>query len=57
MAETIISPGVFLQENDLSQITQGPIEVGAVLIGPTSDLRDIVFRQFPQSLIFFHSVY
>lgn len=35
MAEIILSPGVFLQENDLSQITQGPIEVGAALIGPT----------------------
>ena len=35
MAETLISPGVFLNENDLSQITQGPIEAGAALIGPT----------------------
>jgi phage tail sheath protein FI len=35
MAETLISPGVFLQENDLSQITQGPIEAGAALVGPT----------------------
>jgi len=35
MAETLISPGVFLRENDLSQITQGPITVGAALIGPT----------------------
>lgn len=35
MAETLISPGVFLQENDLSQITQGPVQVGAALIGPT----------------------
>jgi len=35
MAETLISPGVFLQENDLSQITQGPIAAGAALIGPT----------------------
>ena len=35
MAETLISPGVFLQENDLSQITQGPIQVGAALVGPT----------------------
>ena len=35
MAETLISPGVFLQENDLSQITQGPIAVGAALVGPT----------------------
>ena len=34
MAETLISPGVFLQENDLSQIQQGPIQVGAALIGP-----------------------
>jgi len=35
MAETLISPGVFLNENDLSQITQGPIAAGAALIGPT----------------------
>lgn len=35
MAEALISPGVFLRENDLSQITAGPIDVGAALIGPT----------------------
>lgn len=35
MAEAILSPGVFMTENDLSQITQGPIEVGAALVGPT----------------------
>jgi len=35
MAETLISPGVFLQENDQSQIQQGPITVGAAIIGPT----------------------
>jgi len=35
MAETLLSPGVFLNENDLSQITQGPVTVGAALIGPT----------------------
>ena len=35
MAETLISPGVFLNENDLSQIQEGPITVGAALIGPT----------------------
>jgi hypothetical protein len=35
MAETLISPGVFLNENDLSQITQGPIEAGAAILGPT----------------------
>jgi len=35
MAETLISPGVFLSENDLSQITQGPITAGAALLGPT----------------------
>ncbi len=35
MAETLISPGVFLTENDMSQITQGPIAAGAALIGPT----------------------
>ena len=35
MAETLISPGVFLNENDTSQITQGPITVGAAIVGPT----------------------
>ena len=35
MAETLLSPGVFLNENDLSQITQGPVAAGAALIGPT----------------------
>lgn len=33
--EALISPGVFLSENDQSQITAGPITVGAALIGPT----------------------
>jgi len=33
--ETLISPGVFLRENDLSQITQGPTQVGAAIVGPT----------------------
>ena len=35
MAETLISPGVFINENDQSQIQQGPITVGAALVGPT----------------------
>ena len=35
MAETLLSPGVFLTENDLSQITQGPVAAGAALMGPT----------------------
>jgi hypothetical protein len=35
MTETLISPGVFLQETDLTPVTQGPIEVGAALVGPT----------------------
>jgi hypothetical protein len=35
MAEAIISPGVFITENDLTQIPQGPIEVGSSLLGPT----------------------
>ena len=35
MAETLISPGVFLNENDLSQIQEGPITVGAALVGPS----------------------
>ena len=35
MAEALISPGVFLRENDQSQITAGPITVGSALVGPT----------------------
>jgi len=35
MAETLLSPGVFVSENDLSQITQGPVEAGAAIVGPT----------------------
>ena len=35
MAETLLSPGVFLNENDLSQITQGPVAAGAAVLGPT----------------------
>ena len=33
--ETLISPGVLSRENDLSQITQGPVTVGLSLVGPT----------------------
>ena len=35
MAEALISPGVFLNENNNSQTTAGPITVGAALVGPT----------------------
>ena len=35
MASTLISPGVLAQENDQSFISQGPIAVGAAIIGPT----------------------
>ena len=35
MAESIISPGVFQRENDISFIQPAPVEVGAALIGPT----------------------
>jgi uncharacterized protein len=35
MAEQVVSPGVFLNENDQSFISQGPIQAGAALIGPT----------------------
>jgi len=35
MAETLISPGVLARENDNSFVAQGPVTVGAVLIGPT----------------------
>jgi len=36
MAETLLSPGVLARENDQSQVTQGPREFGAAIIGPTS---------------------
>ena len=29
MAETLLSPGVLTRENDQSQVTQGPVTVGA----------------------------
>ena len=35
MAETIISPGVFARENDISFINPAPVEAGAAIIGPT----------------------
>ena len=35
MAEVLISPGVLARENDQSQITAGPIQAGAAIIGPT----------------------
>ena len=35
MAEILLSPGVSAIENDQSQLTQGPITVGAAIIGPT----------------------
>ncbi|WP_434127662.1 hypothetical protein, partial [Enterococcus faecium] len=35
MTEQILSPGVYKRENDQSFITQGPIEAGAAIIGPT----------------------
>jgi hypothetical protein len=52
MAEALISPGVFLRENDLSQITAGPITVGASLIGPT-----VVGRQNIPTLVTTYSQY
>ena len=35
MAERIVSPGVFTNENDLSFLPQGIGEIGAAIIGPT----------------------
>ena len=36
MAETLISAGVLARENDQSFITQGPVTVGAAIVGPTA---------------------
>ena len=36
MAETIISPGVFTRENDISFIQPAPVTAGAAIIGPTA---------------------
>jgi len=52
MAEALISPGVFLRENDISQITTGPITVGAALVGPT-----VVGRQNIPTLVTSYSQY
>lgn len=35
MAETLLSPGVLARENDSSQVSQGPVTVGAAIIGPS----------------------
>ena len=35
MAETIISPGVFTRENDISFIQPAAAEAGAAFVGPT----------------------
>ena len=35
MAESIISPGVFARENDISFINPAPVEAGAAILGPT----------------------
>jgi len=35
MAESIISPGVYARENDISFITPAPIQAGAAFVGPT----------------------
>ena len=35
MAETIISPGVFTRENDISFVAPAPVEAGTAFIGPT----------------------
>ena len=35
MAETIVSPGVFTQEKDLSFLAEGVSAIGAAIIGPT----------------------
>ena len=35
MAETIVSPGVFQRENDISFIQPAPLEAGAAILGPT----------------------
>jgi hypothetical protein len=36
MAETIISPGVFTRENDISLVQPAPVEAGAAIIGPAA---------------------
>ena len=35
MAESIISPGAFARENDISFIQPSPVEAGAAIVGPT----------------------
>jgi hypothetical protein len=42
MAEKIISPGVFVNENDTSLYTQGPVVTGSAIVGPTVKGRPLV---------------
>ena len=35
MAESILSPGVYARENDLSFRTEVAVEAGAAIVGPT----------------------
>lgn len=35
MAQILLSPGTLARENDSSQVTSGPIQAGAALVGPT----------------------
>ena len=50
--EALISPGVFLSENNLSQVSAGPITVGAALVGPT-----VIGRQNTPTLVTSYSQY
>lgn len=36
MAEVLVSPGVSARENDQSFLTEGPVTVGAAIVGPTA---------------------
>lgn len=60
MTEQIISPGVFLNENDQSIVTQGIQDIGAALVGPTvkgNPLVPTLVTSYSQYLSIFGSIF
>lgn len=60
MAEKLISPGVFTQENDLSFVPQGIGEIGGAIIGPTVKgpaLVPTIVTSYPEYVQLFGSTF
>jgi phage tail sheath protein FI len=60
MSEVILSPGVFQNESDQSLYTQGPLVIGAAVVGPTVSGRPMVptyVTTYSQYLSFFGDIF